>query len=90
MCGSCDVCYRMLKPQELKQAQGFLAEYEICGSTKKAVTEQIGNAVPVDFATALCRHMLASENPSLSTNRSGITEDPGAEVPDFDDVASDD
>ncbi|SEO48179.1 DNA (cytosine-5)-methyltransferase 1 [Halorientalis persicus] len=83
-----DVRYRMLNPQELKQAQGFPAEYDICGSTKKAVTEQIGNAVPVHLATALCQYVLASENPSLSTYGGGISEEPNAEVPDYEEVNS--
>ncbi|WP_254810691.1 DNA cytosine methyltransferase [Natronosalvus amylolyticus] len=85
-----DVRYRMLQPRELKQAQGFPAEYDIAGSTKADVTEQIGNAVPVNLARALAGHLLAAETPSLSTFGGGIAENPDASVPDFDEVVSDD
>ncbi|ELZ05788.1 DNA cytosine methyltransferase [Natrialba aegyptia] len=85
-----DVRYRMLEPDELKQAQGFPAEYELAGGTKKAVTAQIGNAVPVNLARALCRHLLVDETPSLSNFGGGINADPNAEVPAYSEVISDD
>lgn len=81
-----DVRYRMLKPDELKQAQGFPEDYEIVGSTKKCVTAQIGNAVPVHLARALVLHLLADETPSLSTYGGGIQADPNAEVPEYAEV----
>lgn len=62
-----DIKYRMLKPTELAAAQGFPEVYEFAGGTKKAVTCQIGNAVPVNMATALCKQLLDSEKPTLQT-----------------------
>lgn len=85
-----DVRYRMLKPDELKQAQGFPEDYEITGETKKTITGQIGNAVPVNLARALARHLLADETPSLSTFGGGIQGDDDVDVPDYSEVASDD
>ncbi|SDL10147.1 DNA cytosine methyltransferase [Natronorubrum texcoconense] len=85
-----DVRYRMLEPDELKQAQGFPAEYELAGGTKKSVTAQIGNAVPVNLARALCRHLLVDETPSLSQFGGGVTADPDAEVPAYSEVIESD
>lgn len=84
-----DIRYRMLKPSELKQAQGFPPDYEIVGN-KGETTAQIGNAVPVNTATALFRHLLTLEDPSLSTYGGGIQGDPDVEVPEYEEVASDD
>jgi DNA (cytosine-5)-methyltransferase 1 len=47
-----DIRFRMLKPHELKQAQGFPVDYKILGNTTEQ-TKQIGNAVPVNTAKAL-------------------------------------
>jgi DNA (cytosine-5)-methyltransferase 1 len=47
-----DIRFRMLKPHELKQAQGFPVDYKILGNTTEQ-TKQIGNAVPVHTAKAL-------------------------------------
>jgi DNA (cytosine-5)-methyltransferase 1 len=47
-----DIRFRMLKPHELKQAQGFPVDYKILGNTTEQ-TKQIGNAVPVKTAKAL-------------------------------------
>jgi len=80
----------MLQSRELKQAQGFPADYEICGDTKATVTEQIGNAVPVNLSRVLCGHLLTSEVPSLTTFGGGITGDPDADIPDYQEVVSDD
>nr|WP_255291606.1 DNA cytosine methyltransferase [Natrinema sp. CBA1119] len=85
-----DVRYRMLEPDELKQAQGFPADYELAGDTKTDVTEQIGNAVPVTLARALCRHLLVDETPSLSTFGGGVSADPDAEVPAYSEVIESD
>jgi DNA (cytosine-5)-methyltransferase 1 len=86
-----DVRYRMLQPRELKQAQGFPADYEIYGERKKDVTAQIGNAVPVNLVRSLARHLLADETPSLSNFGGGLQADPDAEVPEYREVlASDD
>ena len=84
-----DVRYRMLQPRELKQAQGFPADYEIVG-TKTDRTSQIGNAVPVGLAKALCKHVLTSEDPSLRSFGGGLTEQPDGEVPAYEEVTGDD
>ena len=84
-----DVRYRMLQPEELKQAQGFPESYDIAG-TKSDRTEQIGNAVPVNMASALCKHVLTARDPSLSTYGGGISPDDGADIPDYPGVVSDD
>jgi DNA (cytosine-5)-methyltransferase 1 len=84
-----DIRYRMLQPDELKQAQGFPADYEIVG-TKQNRTEQIGNAVPVNMAKALCTHALTPGDPDLGTYGGGISDDGGAGVPSYDEVTADD
>jgi DNA (cytosine-5)-methyltransferase 1 len=60
-----DVEYRMLKPTELMQAQGFDPDYELSG-TKTDQVEQIGNSVPVHLAAALVRNALEESAPALS------------------------
>lgn len=52
-----DVEYRFLRPHELAAAQGFPADYYFLG-TKTDQVKQIGNAVPVNTAAALCRAVL--------------------------------
>jgi DNA (cytosine-5)-methyltransferase 1 len=47
----------MLVPPELAQAMGFPRDYEFTG-TKTEVVKQIGNAVEVTKARALCRALL--------------------------------
>jgi DNA (cytosine-5)-methyltransferase 1 len=47
-----DIRFRMLKPHELKRAQGFPDDYVITGNVTEQ-TKQIGNAVPVNTAKAL-------------------------------------
>ncbi|WP_311171777.1 DNA cytosine methyltransferase [Halobellus ordinarius] len=84
-----DIRYRMLQPRELKQAQGFPADYELCGN-KTDRTSQIGNAVPVNLAKALCKHVLTATDPSLATFDGGLSEQPDAEVPSYEEVAGDD
>jgi DNA (cytosine-5)-methyltransferase 1 len=88
-----DLRYRMLDPPETKQAQGFPADYDLAGSTKKSRRKQIGNAVPVGMATALCEHILAAETASLSTFGGGLSEE-DVDVPDYeqavDEARSDD
>lgn len=85
-----DLQYRMLDPPETKQAQGFPADYEITGDTKRSRRAQIGNAVPVGMATALCEHILAAETATLSTFDAGLSEDPDVEIPPYDEVVSGD
>lgn len=83
-----DIRYRMLQPEELKQAQGFSPDYEIAG-TKTDKTEQIGNAVPVNLAKSLCKHVLSAENPSLSSFGAGITGETDADIPEYSEVVAD-
>jgi DNA (cytosine-5)-methyltransferase 1 len=66
-----DVRYRMLQPRELAAAQGFPDDYEFVGDTKADRTEQIGNAVPVNLATALCKRLLQAGSPTLDTFTDG-------------------
>jgi len=47
-----DILFRMLKPAELAQAQGFPKDYRFKGNTTEVV-KQIGNAVPKNLAKAL-------------------------------------
>lgn len=50
-------CYiRMLLPLELKQIQGFPADYIVCGTTKEQII-QIGNAVPPPLIRAIVEHV---------------------------------
>ena len=53
-----DILFRMLQPRELARAQGFPDTYEFAGN-RGDVVRQIGNAVPVNLATALCGSLLA-------------------------------
>lgn len=48
-----DIRYRMLKPHELALGQGFPKDYKFHGNGTE-ITKQIGNAVPVGTAKALC------------------------------------
>lgn len=57
--GWLDILFRMLQPRELARAQGFPDEYEFHGTREERV-KQIGNAVPVGLATALCRAALCT------------------------------
>jgi DNA (cytosine-5)-methyltransferase 1 len=52
-----DIFFRMLSPRELARAQSFPDHFEFLGN-KGQVIKQIGNAVPVSTATALCRSIL--------------------------------
>lgn len=51
--GRLDVCFRMLQPHELAAAMSFPAGYRFAGC-RSDVVRQIGNAVPVKTAAALC------------------------------------
>lgn len=57
--GWLDIRFRMLQPHELAAAMSFPAGYKFTGS-REAQVKQIGNAVPVRLATALCKAMLNS------------------------------
>ena len=52
-----DIRFRMLAPHELAQAQGFARDDQFCGTRTEQV-RQIGNAVPVRTAQALCETTL--------------------------------
>lgn len=55
--GVLDIRFRMLQPHELSRAMGFPEDYQFAG-TKEQKTKQIGNAIEVNMARALCREML--------------------------------
>lgn len=55
-----DIRFRMLQPHELAAAMGFPAEYQFSGN-REARVRQIGNAVPVNLAKALCSALLGLE-----------------------------
>ncbi|WP_330633777.1 DNA cytosine methyltransferase [Halocatena halophila] len=61
-----DIRFRMLQPRELAAAMGFPDDYQFSGN-KTETTKQIGNAVPVNLAKALCKTLLTGEQPSLQT-----------------------
>lgn len=51
-------CYlRMLLPDELKQIQGFPADYNVCGNVKEKIV-QIGNAVPPPLIKKIVEHII--------------------------------
>jgi DNA (cytosine-5)-methyltransferase 1 len=52
-----DIRFRMLQPHELARAMSFPKEYKFHGS-REQVVKQIGNAVPVNLAKALCKSLL--------------------------------
>lgn len=52
-----DIHFRMLQPHELARAMSFPDDYRFAGN-REAKVKQIGNAVPVRIATALCKAML--------------------------------
>ena len=52
-----DIRFRMLQPHELSAAMGFPADYKFSGTRENRV-KQIGNAVPVNTAAALCGEFL--------------------------------
>jgi DNA (cytosine-5)-methyltransferase 1 len=52
-----DILFRMLTTQELAAATSFPEDYDFIGS-QKDVIKQIGNAVPVNLAEALCTELL--------------------------------
>lgn len=56
-----DIRFRMLQPRELARAQGFSDDYRFSG-TREQVVKQIGNAVPVNLAKALCKKILGGDH----------------------------
>ena len=55
-----DILFRMLTPEELAAAMGFPKDYQFTGK-KEDIVKQIGNAVAVKTARALCRAILKAE-----------------------------
>jgi DNA (cytosine-5)-methyltransferase 1 len=52
-----DIRFRMLQPSELARGMGFPDNYHFSG-TREQVVKQIGNSVPVNLATQLCKALL--------------------------------
>lgn len=59
-----DIRFRMLQPHELSAAMGFESDYAFTG-TKQEVVRQIGNAVAVHMAEALCTSLLTASDQSV-------------------------
>lgn len=59
-----DIRFRMLQPHELAAAMGFGATYKFTGNRADAV-RQIGNAVAVNMAKALCKTLLSGAEHSV-------------------------
>jgi DNA (cytosine-5)-methyltransferase 1 len=57
-----DIRFRMLQPHELARAQGFPDGYAFQGN-KSEIVKQIGNAVPVNLARALCSSLIEDYKP---------------------------
>ncbi len=53
-----DIRFRMLQPHELAAAMSFPKDYKFAG-TKSDATKQIGNAVAVRLAEALCKSVMS-------------------------------
>lgn len=54
-----DIRFRMLQPRELASGMGFPVDYEFSGN-REDIVKQIGNSVPVNLATELCKSLLQS------------------------------
>jgi DNA (cytosine-5)-methyltransferase 1 len=52
-----DIRFRMLRPRELARAMSFPDDYQFQGN-REQIVKQIGNAVPVRTARALCKELL--------------------------------
>ena len=74
-----DIHFRMLKPAELKKAQGFPDSYALAAGTKRTKTKLIGNAVPVNLARSLCRNLL-EPTPRPTLNQYGDAPQPAADT----------
>ena len=68
-----DIRFRMLRPHELAAAMGFPSTYEFAGGRTAAV-RQIGNAVAVNIAKALCLSLLGQENKTTIGERAMLQE----------------
>jgi DNA (cytosine-5)-methyltransferase 1 len=65
-----DIRFRMLQPRELAAAMGFSPEYRFTG-TRTQVVRQIGNAVEVNVARALCLAILKGERTPVAPPLTG-------------------
>lgn len=63
-----DILFRMLQPHELAAAMGFPPDYRFAG-TRSDQVRQIGNAVPVNTARALCAALLGFETSEQVDNQ---------------------
>lgn len=61
-----DIRFRMLEPKELAAAMGFPEDYAFTGN-RSEVVKQIGNAVAVNIAKALCLSLLSAPSRSPLT-----------------------
>ena len=52
---------RCILPDELKQIQGFPADFKLCGNKKEQI-KQIGNAVPPPLITLIVKQLLKLQN----------------------------
>lgn len=80
-----DIKFRMLKPVELAAAMGFPESYQFAGNKTETV-KQIGNAVPVNLAAALCERVLTESEPTIRT----YTSESGSAIADGGDTPTDD
>lgn len=55
-----DIRFRMLQPHELASAMSFPKDYKFSGN-REQIVKQIGNAVPVNLAKALCKSLLGQK-----------------------------
>ena len=74
-----DIRFRMLAPHELAQAQGFAREHHFCGTRTEQV-RQIGIAVPVNTAQALCEAVLSHRTQLQAPNLRRNVEAPSGGV----------
>lgn len=69
-----DIKFRMLQPEELAAAQGFMPDHYFSGTKTEAV-KQIGNAVPRRLARAICLASMAQTNdiaPLLNNRKEAV------------------
>lgn len=63
-----DIRFRMLQPHELARAMSFPIDYRFHGN-REQVVKQIGNAVPVELAKALCLSLLQTSRSKSPTKK---------------------
>lgn len=63
-----DIHFRMLQPHELARAMSFPVDYRFHGN-REQVVKQIGNAVPVELAKALCICLLQTDRIKSPTEK---------------------